>query len=68
LEEVVDIEEEGPAVRGAALLGEEPHASGHLGLGVVAHQRHERDEEGDDEGEGDGEAYVPVSSKILNNI
>jgi hypothetical protein len=65
LEEVVDVQQEGPAVGGAALLGEEGQAAGHLGLGVVTQQGHEGNAEGDDEGQGYSQPDVPVLNREL---
>ena len=63
LEEVVDVQQEGPAVGGAALLGEEGHAAGQLGLGVVTQQGHEGNAESDDEGQGYCQPDVSVLSR-----
>ena len=62
LEEVVDVQQEGPAVGGAALLGEEGHAAGQLRLGVVTQQGHEGNAESDNEGQGYCQPDVSVHS------
>jgi len=52
-------------VGGTALLGEEGHAAGQLGLGVVTQQGHEGNAESDDEGQGYCQPDVPGLDREL---